>query len=190
MFRGRPLPCPDDGQPRAVEYEMAALAGRDRWSQTAAQMLTPPGKRRIVGGAEVEAHRSRTGRAGTLRTCAQREMGEEPQASQRSRWRDPSTGHCPPRRPLRRGVQEAIASEDAFTVTSPRRTRPGCRPARSPRDISSCMWDGPSTASRPCGACGGSREVLAKPPHCASGSACEILDELVSRRIVSSLLLL
>ena len=30
---------------------------------------------------------------------------------------------CPPRRPLRRGVQAAIASEDNHTVTSPRRTR-------------------------------------------------------------------
>ena len=29
----------------------------------------------------------------------------------------------PPRRPLRRGVQAAIASEDTHTVTSPRRTR-------------------------------------------------------------------
>ena len=34
MFRGRPLTCPDDGQTRAVEHEMEALAGRDR-SQTA-----------------------------------------------------------------------------------------------------------------------------------------------------------
>ena len=29
---------------------------------------------------------------------------------------------CPPRRPLRRGVQAAIASADNHTVTSPRRT--------------------------------------------------------------------
>ena len=34
---------------------MEALAGRDR-SQTAPQMLTAPGERRIVGNGEVEAH--------------------------------------------------------------------------------------------------------------------------------------
>ena len=34
---------------------MEALAGRDR-SQTAPQMLTAPGERRIVGGGEIEAH--------------------------------------------------------------------------------------------------------------------------------------
>ena len=54
VFRGGPLTCPDDGQTRAVEHEMDALAGRDR-SQTAPQMLTAPGERRIVGGGEVEA---------------------------------------------------------------------------------------------------------------------------------------
>ena len=36
VFRCGPLACPDDGQPRAVEHEMDALAGRDR-SQTAPQ---------------------------------------------------------------------------------------------------------------------------------------------------------
>ncbi len=61
VFRGRPLPCPDEGQPRAVEHEMEALAGRDRRSQTAPQMLTAPGKRRIVGGGEVEAHHPEQG---------------------------------------------------------------------------------------------------------------------------------
>ena len=45
VFRGRPLPCPDEGQTRAVEHEMETLAGRDRRSQTAPQMLTAPGKR-------------------------------------------------------------------------------------------------------------------------------------------------
>ena len=34
VFRGRPLTCPDEGQTRAVEHEMEALAGRDP-SQTA-----------------------------------------------------------------------------------------------------------------------------------------------------------
>ena len=43
------LTCPDDGQPRAVEHEMDGLAGRDQ-SQTAPQMLTAPGERRIVWG--------------------------------------------------------------------------------------------------------------------------------------------
>ena len=55
VCRSCPLTCPDDGQPRAVEHEMEALAGRDR-SQTAPQMLTTPGERRIVGDGEVEAH--------------------------------------------------------------------------------------------------------------------------------------
>ena len=55
VFRGGPLTCPDDGQTRAVEHEMDALAGRDR-SQTAPQMLTAPGERRIVGSEEIEAH--------------------------------------------------------------------------------------------------------------------------------------
>ena len=39
---------------------MGALAGRDR-SQTAPQMLTTPGERRIVGGGEVEAHHPEQG---------------------------------------------------------------------------------------------------------------------------------
>ena len=39
---------------------MDALAGRDR-SQTAPQMLTAPGERRIVGGGEVEAHHPEQG---------------------------------------------------------------------------------------------------------------------------------
>ena len=48
---GRILTCPDDGQTRAVEHEMEALAGRHR-SQTTLQMLTAPGERRLVGGGE------------------------------------------------------------------------------------------------------------------------------------------
>ena len=77
MFRGRPLTCPDDGQPRAVEHEMEALAGRDR-SQTARQMLTAPGARRIVGGGEVEAHHPEQGVQESF-GLAQRKMGEESQ---------------------------------------------------------------------------------------------------------------
>ena len=84
-------------------------------------MLTAPGERRIVGGGEVEAHHPEQGVQESF-GLAQREMVEEPQ------------GHggldgeieyrrCPPRRPLRRGVQAAIASEDTHNVTSPRRTR-------------------------------------------------------------------
>ena len=44
VFRGGPLTFPNDGQTRAVEHEMEALAGRDQ-SQTAPQMLTAPGER-------------------------------------------------------------------------------------------------------------------------------------------------
>ena len=77
VFRGRPLTCPDDGQPRAVEHEMEALAGRDR-SQTTPQMLTAPGERRIVGGGEVEAHHPEQGVQEPF-GLAQREMVEEQQ---------------------------------------------------------------------------------------------------------------
>ena len=78
MFRGRPLPRPDEGQPSAVEHEMEAIAGRDRRSQTAPQMLTAPGKRRIVGGGEVEAHHPEQGVQEPF-GLAQREMVEESQ---------------------------------------------------------------------------------------------------------------
>ena len=77
VFRGGPLTGPDDGQPRAVEHELEALAGRDR-SQTAPQMLTAPGERRIVGGGEVEAHHPEQGVQESF-GLAQREMVEEPQ---------------------------------------------------------------------------------------------------------------
>ena len=66
-----------EGQPRAVEHEMEALAGRDQ-SQTARQMLTAPGERRIVGNGEVEAHHPEQGVQEPF-SLAQREMGEEPQ---------------------------------------------------------------------------------------------------------------
>ena len=56
---------------------MEALAGRDR-SQTAPQMLTAPGERRIVRGGEVEAHHPEQGVQEPF-GLAQREMGEEPQ---------------------------------------------------------------------------------------------------------------
>ena len=77
VCRGSPLTCSDDGQPRAVEHEMEALAGRDR-SQTAPQMLTAPGERRIVWGGEVEAHHPEQ-RVEEPFGLAQREMVEEPQ---------------------------------------------------------------------------------------------------------------
>ena len=86
-------------------------------------MLTAPGERRIVGGGEVEAHHPEQGVQEPF-GLAQREMVEGAAGSGRSRWRDPSTAAAwTPRRPLRRGVQAAIASEDNHTVTSPRRTR-------------------------------------------------------------------
>ena len=77
MFRGRPLPCPDDGQTRTVKHEMKALAGRDR-PQTAPQMLTAPRARRLVGTGEVETHDPEQ-RVQEPFGLAQREMGEEPQ---------------------------------------------------------------------------------------------------------------
>ena len=77
MCRGRPLTCPDDGQTRAVAHEMEALAGRHR-SQTAPQMLTAPGERRLVGNGEVEAHYPEQ-RVQEPFGLAQREMIEEPQ---------------------------------------------------------------------------------------------------------------
>ena len=57
---------------------MDALVGRDRWSQTAPQMLTAPGERRIVGNGEVEAHHPEQGVQEPF-GLAQREMGEESQ---------------------------------------------------------------------------------------------------------------
>ena len=56
---------------------MEALAGRDR-SQTAPQMLTAPGARRIVGNGEGEAHDPEQ-RVQEPFGLAQREMIEEPQ---------------------------------------------------------------------------------------------------------------
>ena len=56
---------------------MDALVGRDR-SQTARQMLTAPGERRIVGGGEVEAHHPEQGVQEPF-GLAQREMVEESQ---------------------------------------------------------------------------------------------------------------
>ena len=64
-----------DGQPRAVEHEMEARAGRDP-SQTAPQMLTAPGERRIVWGGEVEAHHPEQGVQEPF-GLAQRKMVEE-----------------------------------------------------------------------------------------------------------------
>ena len=77
VFRGRPLTLPDDGQTCAVKHEMDALVGRDR-SQTAPQMLTAPGERRIVGGGKVEAHHPEQGVQEPF-GLTQREMVEESQ---------------------------------------------------------------------------------------------------------------
>ena len=56
---------------------MEALAGRDR-SQTARQMLTAPGERRIVRGGEIEAHHPEQGVQEPF-GLAQRKMVEESQ---------------------------------------------------------------------------------------------------------------
>ena len=117
VFRGSPLTLPDNGQTRTVEHELEALVGRAR-SQTAPQMLTAPGERRIVGGGEVEAHHPEQGVQEPF-GLTQREMVEEPQGQGGL----DGEIRVPPRRPLRPGVQAAIASADNHTVTSPRRTR-------------------------------------------------------------------
>ena len=57
---------------------MEALVGRDRRSQTAPQMLTAPGERRIVGNGEVETHYPEQ-RVQEPFGLAQREMVDEPQ---------------------------------------------------------------------------------------------------------------
>ena len=100
---------------------MEALAGRDR-SQTARQMLTAPPERRRVGGGEVEAHHPEQGVQEPF-GLAQREMVEEPQGQGGLDGEIRVPPLPPARRPFRRGVQAAIASEDNHTVTSPRRTR-------------------------------------------------------------------
>ena len=58
VCRDRPLTCPDDGQTRAIEHEMEALAGRDR-PQTACQRLAREGARRMLMAAlQVEVAQS------------------------------------------------------------------------------------------------------------------------------------
>ena len=80
--------------------------------------------------------------------------------------RDPSTAAARPAGRSGGGVSRRRSSPRTTTPSHRHVERgPGCRPASSPRDISSCMWDGPSTASLSCGSCGGSREVQATPPH-------------------------
>ena len=73
---------------------MDALAGQDR-PQTARQMLTAPGERRIVGDGEVEAHHPEQGVQEPF-GLAQRGDGRGAAGSGRSRWRDPSTGAAHP----------------------------------------------------------------------------------------------
>ena len=63
---------------------------------------------------------------------------------------------CGPRRPTRTGPSCNNASHRRVA------RGPDCR---SPRGTSSSTWDGPSTASRSCGSCGGSSEVRATPTH-------------------------
>ena len=121
MFRGRPLPRPDEGQPRAVEHEMEALAGRDRRSQTAPQMLTAPGKRRIVGNGEVETHYPEQ-RVQEPFGLAQREMVDEPQGQSGLDGEiQVAPLPTPPATPAGRPGSDRFRGH--HTVTSPRRTR-------------------------------------------------------------------
>ena len=163
VFHGRPLTGPDDGQTRAVEHEMEALAGRDQ-SQTAPQILTAPGERRIDRGRRGRGASSRTERAGTLRLGAAGD-GRGAAGSGRSRWRDPSSAAAHPA--CRSGGASRQRPLPRTTTPSHRRGErgPDCRPPNSQRGTSSYTWDGPSTASLQCGSCGGSREVRATPPH-------------------------
>ena len=163
VFRGGPFTCPDDGQPRAVEHEMEALAGRDQ-SQTARQMLTAPGERRIVGDGEVEAHHPEQGVQESF-GLAQREMVEE---SQDQGGLDGELRIPPlPTPPAASGGASRQRSPPRTTTPSHRRVErgPGYRLASSQRDTSSYTWDEPSTSSLQCDSCGGSREVRATPPH-------------------------
>ena len=145
VFRGGPLTCPDDGQTRAVEHEMDALAGRDR-PQTAPQILTAPGERRIVRGGEVEAHHPEQGVQESF-GLAQREMVEESQ-SQGGLDGEIRVAPLPtpPAAPVGASRQRSLPR---ITTPSHRRVErgPDCRPPSSQRGTSSYTWDGPSTSS-------------------------------------------
>ena len=110
-------------------------------SQTAPQMLTATGERRIVGNGEVETHYPEQ-RVQEPFGLAQREMVDEAAGSERSRWRDPSSAAAHPAG--RSGWPSRQRSLPRTPTPSHRRGErgPGCRPASSPRDISSCTWDG------------------------------------------------
>ena len=77
VCRGGPLAFADDGEARAVEYEMDAATRRDR-SKTALQMLTAPGDGRMVGREEVRVHHHEQ-RVQEPFGLAERKMVEEPQ---------------------------------------------------------------------------------------------------------------
>ena len=100
---------------------MDALAGQDR-PQTARQMLTAPGERRIVGDGEVEAHHPEQGVQEPF-GLAQREMGEEPQGQGGldGEIRVPERP-TPPAAPAGRPGSDRLRGQP-HTVTSPRRTR-------------------------------------------------------------------
>ena len=66
-----------DCRPQSASRLKPRLPGGDR-SQTASQMLTAPGERRIVGGGEVEAHHPEQGVQESF-GLAQREMVDESQ---------------------------------------------------------------------------------------------------------------
>ena len=124
---------------------MDALAGRDR-SQTAPQMLTAPGERRIVGGGEVEAHHPEQGVQEPF-GLAQREMVEEPQGQG---GLDGEIRVAPLPTPLATPARASRPRSLPRTTTPSHRRGergPDCRPASSPPDTSSYTWDEPSTSS-------------------------------------------
>ena len=144
--------------------------GRDQ-SQTARQMLAAPGERRRVGGGEVEAHHPEQ-RVQKPFGLAQREMGDEPQGQGGLDGEirvpplpaPPATpAGCPGGDRLRGHPHRHIAAANEGLIV-------GC-PVRH-AVLSSCTWDGPSTASLECGSCGGSREMRATPPHPQQGLCC------------------
>ena len=162
VCRGRPLTCPDDGQTRAVEHEMEALAGRHR-SQPAPQMLTAPGERRLVGNGEVEAHDPEP-RVQEPFGLAQREIVEEPQGQG---GLDGEIRVAPlPAPPTAPAGRPGSARFPRTPTMSHRHVErgPDCRSASSPRGTSSSTWDEPSTASLQGGSCGDEKGG-AKPPH-------------------------
>ena len=55
VFRGSPFPFAQNRQPRAIDNQMHAFAGRDS-IKPEVELLTTPGERRVIGRGELEAH--------------------------------------------------------------------------------------------------------------------------------------